>query len=183
MHHINLGYKCLQGAWIQTSGSWENQLQSSGSIKDTDPSFAAVVVPGAGDIKRLNGMRCHYQQGNNTPFSLPRLNGSHPSLPLPACRQFTYHHSPRCIPHNNPWIQHTHSNTTTHRGFLSLPFEFLTPQSTLTWHTHLPSGQSSPNSSYSIDALVAKESDVAKNEVSTTGTVPHYCAKLWQEAQ
>ena len=73
-------------------------------------------------------------------------------------------------------LQHT-------QGFLSLSFEFLTPpKSTLTWHTHLPSGQSSPNSSYSIDALVAKESDVAKNEVSTTSTVPHYCAKLWQAA-
>jgi hypothetical protein len=69
----------------------------------------------------------------------------------------------------------------THRAsFLS--FEFLTPQSALTWHTHLPYGQSSPNSSYSTDALVAKESDGAKNEVSTTSTVLHYCAKLWQEA-
>jgi len=30
--------------------------------------------------------------------------------------------------------------------------------------------------------FVAKESDGAKNEVSTTSTVLHYCAKLWQAA-
>ena len=183
MRHRNLRYKCLEGSWIQTSGSWKTPASEFRIYQGYRPIICSCCCTCAGDIKRLNGMRCHYQQGNNTPFSLPRLNGSHPSLPLPACRQFTYHHSPRCIPHNNPWIQHTHSNTTTHTGFLSLPFEFLTPQSTLTWHTHLPSGQSSPNSSYSTDALVAKESDGAKNEVSTTSTVLHYCAKLWQEAQ
>ena len=134
MRHRNLRYKCLEGSWIQTSGSWKTPASEFRIYQGYRPIICSCCCTCAGDIKRLNGMRCHYQQGNNTPFSLPRLNGSHPSLPLPACRQFTYHHSPRCIPHNNPWIQHTHSNTATHTG---LPFSLFWVPDTPQVHSHM----------------------------------------------
>jgi len=73
-------------------------------------------------------------------------------------------------------LQHT-------QGFLSLSFEFLTPPSPLSHGTHTCLlAKAPPTLATVLMHFVAKESDGAKNEVSTTSTVLHYCAKLWQAA-